>query len=204
MAKTLVLWLGGVICRTPGDAVIHSAAKIGGPPAPDRRVRIRDLTRELTLGRLDGRAFLLAATAVLDLAAHAHDLEAELLAGETVGEDLARLLDELVERHRLCLLCDYPREWLERLVEGLGLNRWFSESARLLLPELGLPAVAPDLYASLPGRVGSAREDALLIEPDPRRAASAVRVDLNTILYQGPWRLGRELRLRQWLPWPPS
>ncbi len=205
MTQVIVFWLGGVLCRTSSEAVIRWAAgSTGEPPTAEKRVRLRDLQEGLRLGRLASRAFLDAAAVTVGLPTQAEELGQHFLAGESVEAELAGLLGDLSERYPLWLLSDYPRDWLLRLDAALGLRRWFPGTAWILCPELGLPAAAPDLFLALPELIDCPREQALLIEPDPRRAAAAVREGLNAIVFNGTWRLQRELRLRELLPWPPG
>ena len=190
----LLFWTGGVVLPRLSSLALASLPVCGRDLALERR--LLGLEGQLAGGACTPAEFCEQAAA----AAGAHDLapslpEAMLARSQTLP-GVVGVLDDLAPRVRLGLLSDYPRPWLQTIMDGTELARFFSpEEIHYTVDWQGA-----DLFTALVAGGVIRPGHTLWVDYNSPRSGSAIRRGIDAALCVDVRRLRRDLGLWSILP----
>jgi hypothetical protein len=190
----MLFWAGGVVLPRLSALALASLPVSGRDLALERR--LTGLERQLAGGECAPAEFCdLAATAAgaPDLAP---SLPQAMLARAGMLPGITGVLQDLAPRIRLGLLSDYPRPWLQEILERSELARFFAPA------EIHCTADWPgaDLFTALTADGVIRPGHTLWIDYDSPRAGTAIRRGIDAALCVDVRRLRRDLGLWSILP----
>jgi hypothetical protein len=217
----MLFWAGGVILPRLSSLAAHalpaSPGPLGGAPGPlggagaggaggaagtDPAVarRLADLERRLAQGEFAPPVFCELAAAAAGAPGMGGALEQAMLAGAGILPGMAGLLEDLAPRARLGLLSDYPRPWLQAIMDRSELARIFSPA------NIQYTADRPgaDLFDALTAEGVIRPGSTLWVDYDSPRAMIAVRRGIDAALCVDARRLRRDLGLWGLVPMAPA
>jgi FMN phosphatase YigB (HAD superfamily) len=109
---------------------------------------------------------------------------------------LLRVIDELSESYEVYLISQYPRDWLEVLLNRLNGNEWFKKKNILYCREGGLKKLIPDLFHFILRSTRNKMESCLYIDKRSEYLSAGLRMGFHAIVYVDAVRLRREFVLR--------
>jgi hypothetical protein len=190
----LLFWTGGVVLPRLSTLALAALPLKGRDLGLERR--LIGFERQLAGGACAPAEFCGLAASAAGAPDLAPALPQAMLAGAETLPGITGLLADLAPRFRLGLLSDYPRPWLETIMDGSGLARFFGPA------EIYYTADRPgaDLFTALTAEGVIRPGHSLWVDYDSPRAGIAIRRGIDAALCVDVRRLRRDLGLWSILP----
>jgi len=194
----LILIAGGVVLPSlPQAAASLLAPGVELPPA--RRRALLDAALACAEGRGPLGQFCAAAVEICgERSETAAGRLHERLANELAPLDgMPALLSDLALTYELCLISDYPAEWLLPALARGGLGRIFPASEIAYVADLG---GFPGIFDALVERGMIVPGQTLWVDAHSPRTSEALRQGIDAAIFEDAWRLRRDLGMWGLLP----
>jgi hypothetical protein len=197
----VLFWFGGVLSDTVADLTTGQL-----PSHADRhytlkiRQVVRSLAEELALGSVSSKEYCQRTLAVYDSDLVASTLENGIIAGASLRPTVAELIASIPTTYDCWLVVDFPTDWWRKVSARCKINTLFPDDRIILIPEMRIGRIVPEIFHSLPLRAGRSVDACITIDACSARAVASTQHGLASIIYVYPERLKLELALQGIFP----
>ena len=163
------------------------------------RDEVYNLVRSLALGAIDAGILRERICEMSKGKVSQDQFLGSVLNTKALDRELLRVIDELRETYDLYLISQYPREWLETLLNRFDEKKRFEYTNIIYCAEGGLQNLIPDLFYLVNRLTGKQMENCLLVDGRAEYLSAALRMGLQAVVYVDAFRLRREFVLRSML-----